>query len=540
MIALKLLVILISIYNVCGVRDEPADLLAEAAFSNFDRVHELLDEGLNPNLKDTTGYTPMIYAVKSNRLDTVTKLLEAGADPDMQENDGWCALLFAVVSRNMNMIQLLAEHGANPFVENDKNMSPMKYCSDNEENGMLSMLQASLPVYEKYKEEREAKRKMGKKLLLSAKEGAIDDLKELIGMGVALDTKDMHGWTALTYASGVGNVECVKMLLEANANPNIEENDGWTPIMFAAYRGHDDIVDLLAFAGASFVSRTKTSVTVLGASKLNSNRKKDLHHKIANHALFEGLKLGDQDICVEAVDEGAELDIENGIGWNALILFVYHGYERIVKRMMTYISNVNHTYNINKDDVISHQENDGWTALMFAASNGRLDIVQVLIANGADINQLNFKGESALTITRIDNQKEIEEYLLSLPDIDTSERSNEEKARLGLEAQQRYIKKRKMYVDIEDQHRDRYKHFDKFTTGSIGHIVDDYKQNEMENDNGYNKDSHSDSDSSSSSSDGSSSSSSSDGSSSGSSSSGSSSSDNTNSSGVFGFFKSLF
>ena len=65
-----LLCITLIICSLIHAEVEPVDLLAEAAFLNFDKVNDLIDAGLNPNLKDTQGYTPLLYAVKHKRFDT--------------------------------------------------------------------------------------------------------------------------------------------------------------------------------------------------------------------------------------------------------------------------------------------------------------------------------------------------------------------------------------------------------------------------------------------------------------------------------------
>ena len=44
----------------------------------------------------------------------------------------------------------------------------------------------------------------------------------------------MRGWTPLLFASGAGNVESVRLLLNAGADPNARAPGGQTPLVMAA------------------------------------------------------------------------------------------------------------------------------------------------------------------------------------------------------------------------------------------------------------------------------------------------------------------
>jgi ankyrin repeat protein len=58
-------------------------------------------------------------------------------------------------------------------------------------------------------------------------------------------------WGPLLKAAGVGNVECVRLLLEHGADPSAQRrDDGATPLCWAAQLGHDEVVRLLLDHGA--------------------------------------------------------------------------------------------------------------------------------------------------------------------------------------------------------------------------------------------------------------------------------------------------
>lgn len=60
---------------------------------------------------------------------------------------------------------------------------------------------------------------------------------------------------------------------------------------------------------------------------------------------------------------------------------------------------------------VNARDKDGWTALMYAITNGNKKIVQMLIAAGAKVNQKNKKGLTPLDIAHDYMKDEIEKIL---------------------------------------------------------------------------------------------------------------------------------
>ena len=64
-------------------------LFSAAAFGNLDEVKRLvLDCGVDPNVQDDDGETPLHNAALEGHLDVVKLLLEHGADPNVQGVEG--------------------------------------------------------------------------------------------------------------------------------------------------------------------------------------------------------------------------------------------------------------------------------------------------------------------------------------------------------------------------------------------------------------------------------------------------------------------
>eukprot|EP00128_Syssomonas_multiformis_P007646 Colp12_sorted_trinity150504_noHs@26611 len=93
---------------------------------------------------------------------------------------------------------------------------------------------------------------MEEELVLCARYGEFDELKEYIEQGVKLTTVDGNGNTALHMAAANGHTDIVKFLLERWPKEHIgqKNNSGNTALHWAALNHHKGIVELLIGAGA--------------------------------------------------------------------------------------------------------------------------------------------------------------------------------------------------------------------------------------------------------------------------------------------------
>jgi ankyrin repeat protein len=168
------------------------EMLEVASKGNNAKVKELLDKGVDVNMRGNDRNTPIMEAAYAGHLDTVRLLLDHGADLSAKKNDG--ATPSGLAGRTKDIVELF------------KNVSA---------------------------------------LVDAATKGNNEMLKELIDKGIPVNGLDQFGNSALQAACYGGKIDAVKLLLEKGANPNIKKADGETPLSLATGQKHTEIVALI-------------------------------------------------------------------------------------------------------------------------------------------------------------------------------------------------------------------------------------------------------------------------------------------------------
>lgn len=204
----------------------------------------------------------------------------------------------------------------------------------------------------------------GEELLQAATTGELNSLKKLLANGADPNHRDYnYGKTALMYAAEKGNIECMKELLANGANPNLQDKYGMTALMIAAEYGRAECLNELLENGADPNLHGGTALMLAAQNRRTETR---------------------------------EVSIANGAGMNFMLanptaLMLAAGYGRNRKCLERLLAKVDPNV----------QDNNGWTALMFAALQGQDESLTVLLANGADVNVEAYEfGWTALSIAR--------------------------------------------------------------------------------------------------------------------------------------------
>jgi ankyrin repeat protein len=98
---------------------EALSALGSAASDNqFDAVQVFLDEGVDLNVQDTSGMTPLVWAAYGGRLEMAKCLVGAGAVVDVPDFENMTPLHHAAFKGHLDVVKFLVEAGADVALRN--------------------------------------------------------------------------------------------------------------------------------------------------------------------------------------------------------------------------------------------------------------------------------------------------------------------------------------------------------------------------------------------------------------------------------------
>lgn len=170
----------------------------------------------------------------------------------------------------------------------------------------------------------------------------------------------------------------------------------WTPLV-AANCGRDDIVQRLLDSGASVDFACSDGATALHVA-CGLGHADELNQRDDEDADFH-------EVATLLLDNGANINAATADGSTPLMLASEYGRAELVEMLLAAGADVNFTTAAGK----------GFTALMLAAARGRDDIVQMLLDEGGDVDAIDYQGGTALLaacgrITMADEEDEDPDY----------------------------------------------------------------------------------------------------------------------------------
>jgi ankyrin repeat protein len=290
----------------------------------------------------------LIQAVKQQDARTAETLIRQKVDINARQPDGATALHWAAYRDDVRLLGELIGAGANVNAANELGVTPLFLASQNGNAAAVTRL-------------------------LDAKADP----------NLALPT----GESPLMAASRTGSADAVVALIAHGAHANASENtQNQTALMWAVAAQHPEVASLLIRAGADYKARTKvtmrwayTGMRFVAAPPADTS---DTIRQVPEGG-FTALLLAAQQGDVKSInlllEAGADVDDAAPIGTSALVVAAHSGHGAAAKALLDRGADPN-------------RDGAGYTALHAAVLRGDLDLVNALLAKGANPNAVLTKG----------------------------------------------------------------------------------------------------------------------------------------------------
>ncbi|EAX91274.1 hypothetical protein TVAG_251180 [Trichomonas vaginalis G3] len=362
----------------------------------------------NLEMRNPSGWTPLIMAAGCGQIDSVKYLVSIGADRFAKTNGGSTAISIATQYGYTKIIDYLMSVGLSPndFVSGGQNCLCLAASEGKIDVVRFLVEEKSIDINEK--------NQYGKKAIFCATEkgrnevvqyliskGAdVNDIgfdgiplaflayqkgqnevyKTLIENGAQTNVNDKNGLNMFHYAATRNDIETAQKCIESGADINeARESDHLTPYLIACYSGSLEFLQFLEQKGAVFDLESCNGVGPL-------------------YAASEGGHLNVVQYLIEVKNITSKKDIH---GMTPLLVACKFGHENIVDYLLT------------KGSDYSERDNENCSALYYACQNGSLSLVKKLVESKKfDVNEKCWNGNTCLHVACLNGNADVVKYLI--------------------------------------------------------------------------------------------------------------------------------
>lgn len=356
-----------------------------AYLGDADRVNEFLAGGADVNLKGPNGWPPLHYAVLQKQTDMAKLLIAAGADLNAlagrkgfaEDFVGGTALHHAVQQGDVGIVGLLIDSGADVEATNQYGITALQWATLEGKSEMVKLLIAK-GANVNARHERDHFRD-GTPLASAVRAGRIDIVELLIAGGADVNATDESGWSVLHVAvpeyrgefrkGRTPAVQIMELLVAHGADVKARDEEGLTPLHCAAYMGHEEVVAFLLARGAEVNARM-----VPDPRPEQIAWRHDLGFRLAPGVtpLHEAVIGGNPNVVGLLIAHGAKVDASDESGDTPLHYAAARAGGKVTEVLIVARADVN------------ARNKDGTTPLTIALGRGNVQTARALIAAGAE------------------------------------------------------------------------------------------------------------------------------------------------------------
>jgi ankyrin repeat protein len=320
-------------------------------------------------------------AIASGDLNTMESLLSAGANPDLPDPNGQTPLSFAIAVVNQpRAVEMLLAFHADP-------------------NGPLNIRQRGNPFPET-------------PLHYAVHSGNVRVASLLIANGAHIDARGPGGRTSLHVAVTENRFDALHLLLEKAADPNIRDDEGASPLDDAVWGGSLDAVAVLLAHGARLNEQdARTGATPINEASyrgftptvkflLQFQPDLGIADKQGYSPLDNALRMGKEDAALLLVEAEPKERMTAPFLEKAMETAVRKNQARVAEALLRHGMPANAALP------------SGSSLLAAGAFAGAIDVVRLLLANGADPNLDDTTGATPLEDASLNGRETIAALLL--------------------------------------------------------------------------------------------------------------------------------
>ena len=327
------------------------DALFEAAINGSTPVVELLlASSADLMTRDEDNLTCLHAAAEYGNVEVSEMFIDKGIPIDTIAGPGSTPLMHAVSTNRSEVVEMLLRRGANPNIVTNASSAYLE----------KMLLDGTKDPYEHQMSA----------LMFASRLNLLPIVKMLVesGAGVDVNLVDAQNKTALSHAASNNSLNVVNYLVQAGADPNTvlfgnAETGDQSILLYAVVNNHTSLALELLKRGADGSYADEDGVT------------------IATHAAF----LGNHQVVEQLLATNSDVSSGNAEGTDPLIAASAEGHLEIVSALLQ-----------SKRVDSKARDIDGTTALMAASVRGHKQVATLLINAGANVNEQNIEGHTAL------------------------------------------------------------------------------------------------------------------------------------------------